>query len=133
MTSPSAADVVRAVYAAFGRGDAVAVFALCAPDTVWTMNGPKEHPYAGVFRGVAGVGRFLGALASTVEVLDFGVDEEHVAGTHVVCVGHERLRARATGREVSNRWIHVFRVDGGRVARFEEWYDPAPLLAALAR
>ncbi len=122
-------DVVHAAYAAFGSGNGAAILALVSPDTVWTLNAPKEHPYAGTWRGPQGVAAFLGAIAGSVQVLAFGIDEEHVAGEVVVCVGHETVRHKMNGESNENRWIHLWRVVGGRITRFEEWYDTATFLA----
>lgn len=127
------ADVVRRMYAAFGAGDAPALLALAAPDSVWVVNAPKDHPYGGTFHGHAGFRQFLGAIAASNEMQAFGVDALHVAGDDVFVIGHETGRWRASGRAYTIRWLHHVRVAGGRVTRFEEWFDTATALAARAR
>ncbi len=123
-------DVVHAAYAAFASGNRPAVLALLSPDTVWTMHAPADHPYAGVWKGPQGVAAFLNAIASTVQVVAFGIDEEHVAGDVVVCVGHETVRHKMNGESNENRFIHLFRVVAGKITRFEEWYDTATFMTA---
>jgi len=123
-------DVVHAAYAAFASGNRAAVLALVSPGTVWTLHAPEEHPHAGVWRGPKGVEAFLGAIAASVQVVAFGIDEEHVAGDVVVCVGHETVRHKMNGESNDTRWIHRFRVVAGRSTRFEEWYDTATFMAA---
>ncbi len=123
-------DVVQRVYAAFGAGDGPALVALAAPDSTWVVNAPSEHPYGGTFVGVAGLQRFLGAIAANVAIEAFGVDRLCATGDDVFVVGHETGRWRGSGRAYTVRWLHHFRVQQGRVAAFEEWFDTATALAA---
>lgn len=123
-------DVVQRVYAAFGAGDGPALVALAAPDSTWVVNAPSEHPYGGTFVGVAGLQRFLGAIATNVAIEAFGVDRLIATGDDVFVVGHETGRWRRSGRAYTVRWLHHFRVEQGRVAAFEEWFDTATALAA---
>lgn len=118
-------DVVKATYAAFGRGDGAAILALLDPATVWTVHAPAAHPYGGEFRGVEGVARLLGAIAANVDVLAFAPVAFTSEGDRVVVEGGETIRAKATGRTLAHRWVHVFEVRGGKIARFEEWFDSA--------
>lgn len=133
MTIPAPADVVRALYAAFGRNDGAGIVATLDPTTVWTHHAPASHPYGGTFRGIDGVTAFLGAIAAHVEMLDFGPDEFVAQGELVTVTGHETLRARATGRTLTHRWIHLFEVRAGKIVRFEEWADSAKGLELFRR
>jgi len=49
-TSDAGVDVVRAAYAAFGRGDVAAIVNLLSDDVDWRFNGPKLLPYSGRFK-----------------------------------------------------------------------------------
>jgi uncharacterized protein len=130
MTSGNA-DVVRALYAAFSSGDAPGIFATLDPEVVWEVHAPKEHPYGGTFSGFDGTRTFLGAIGATVEMQDFGADEVVASGDVVVAMGHERFRVRRTGKTLSHRWLHVFRLRGGKVVRFDEWFDSAAVMEVL--
>ena len=121
-------DVVRAAYAAFGRGDGAAVLAANDPSTVWTLHAPPSHPYGGVFKGVDGVGRFLGALMGHVDMLEFAPEEFTAEGNLVTVTGRETIKAKSTGKTLSHRWIQLFEVRGGKIVRFEEWYDTAKVI-----
>jgi hypothetical protein len=123
-------STVDAIYAAFGAGDLPRVLSCFAPDAVLTLHGPPEHPYAGSWRGLAEAERFFAKIAETVEVLDFRVDERLPAGETVVVVGHEKGRVRRTGKTYETKWVHVFRLRGEKVVRFDEFYDSAAVVAA---
>jgi ketosteroid isomerase-like protein len=122
---------VRALYVAFAKGDGPGIFALLDPAVVWEVHAPPPHPYGGRFEGFAGTQTFLGAIAASVEVLSFAAEETVASGDLVVGVGHERLRVRATGKVLVQRWVHLFRMRGGKVVRFEEWFDSATALEAF--
>jgi uncharacterized protein len=51
-------QVVRDLYAAFGRGDITALLALVAENMVWRMPGMVPH-YSGTYRGPRGVAGFF--------------------------------------------------------------------------
>ena len=45
--------------------------------------------------------------------------------------GRTVATAKATGRRFDMQWVHLFTIDGGRVTRFEEFYDTAQITPAL--
>jgi ketosteroid isomerase-like protein len=55
-----------------------------------------------------------------------------VAGDEVYVRGSFRGRSKATGRTWETRWVHVFRVDGDRLARWDGYLDSAAAVAAHA-
>lgn len=122
--------VVQRVYAAFGSGDGAALMGLAHPDSTWTLHGPPSHPYAGTFRQHAGLGRWLGAIGASIELLAFEPRAFHVAGDEVFVVGRERARWKPRGGEYDVTWLQRFTVRGGQVTAFEEWLDTASVLAA---
>lgn len=122
--------VVQQVYAALGKGDVPTLLMLAATDSVWTVHAPKEHPYGGVFRGQGGLGKFLGQLTRSAQLLEFAPTEFHVAGDQVFVVGRERIRWKPDGGEFATSWLQRWRVKDGKIAVFEEWTDTATGLAA---
>lgn len=128
--APTPAEVVQRVYAAFGSGDVKALVALASPTSTWTLHGPRAHPWAGTYRGTEGLGQFLAAIATAVEISTFEVGETVAAGATVVVFGREAGRWRASGKPYGTTWVHRFRVEGGRVATFDEWLDTASVLAS---
>jgi cytochrome c553 len=126
-------EVVKDLYAAFGRGDLQHIEGLLSPEVVWTFHGP-EHliPYAGVFKGREGVRQFFAAVAGTIDVHEIGQRQFVQQGDTVAVVGWERSMARDTGGEFRANWLHLFTLEDGHITTFEEFTDTAAIAGALA-
>lgn len=127
MTDPrtGAADVVRSVYAAFSRGDAAAVLAPVAADCDWQCLAPAAVPFAGRFRGPAGVQEFLGRVLGSLRLEAFEPHTFLADGATVVVLGRDRGTSVTTGKPYATDWVHVWTVEDGRVTAFREYFDPA--------
>lgn len=116
-------DIVEAHYAASERGDLAGMVENFADTIAWTeMAG---FPYAGTYVGTdaikAGVFGRLGAdwkgfRADPDELVDGG------DGT-VVAIGHYSATHRATGKGMRVRFVHVWRVEDGKITGFEQFTD----------
>ena len=124
-------DVIKQIYAAFGRGDMPAMLALLDADVSWSTPGGSELPTAGKRRGHSEVLAFFGTLVATLDIVRFTPNDFFAHADKVVVLGDEECRVKASGAMVVNRWVHVFTVNDGRVVAFEEVFDTAPLVAAL--
>jgi ketosteroid isomerase-like protein len=117
-------ELVRGIYAAFAAGDVPAVVAAMAPDMVWNEaeNFPYAdgNPYCGADAILGGVFARLGSewdgfAAVPEEFLD--------AGETVVVLGRYRGTCKATGQGLDAQLAHVWRVAGGKAARFQQYTD----------
>lgn len=125
-------QVVQDLYAAFGRGDVPGILELLAEDVDWYFNGrPEDIPFAGRWQGREGMIGFFQTVGETCEVLSFGPNEVIALGEHVLSLGHERVRVRATGQEFETEWAHLFSVASGQVVRLREFYDTAVMARAF--
>ena len=125
-------QVVQDLYAAFGRGDLPGLVALLDENVDWHFNGrPDDIPFAGQWLGRGKMMDFFKTVAETCEVLEFGPNEVLVFDEHVLALGHERVRARVSGREFESNWAHLFSVQNGRVVRLREFYDTAAMAEAF--
>lgn len=115
---------VRGIYEAFGRGDVPAVLGAFSPGIVWNeaenFRYADGNPYVGpeaVLHGVFArcVGEWDGFAVEVTEVLD--------AGETVVVVGRYKGTFRATGRPQHTQFAHVWRLEGGKVTRFQQYAD----------
>ena len=126
-------EVVRTIYAAFGRGDLEGILARLDPQVSWRTPGPSELPTAGLRRGVDEVREFFGVLFSTLDVQDFRPADFLAQGDKVVVLGTSREGPKGTGRLVEFRWVHVFTVRGGKIVDFEEPADVSALVEEFRR
>jgi uncharacterized protein len=121
-------EVASRLYEAFERGDADALLALLDPEVDWELVGPDEIPYFGAYRGVDEVRRFLGLLAAHCQVEAFEV--QSLIETERGALAEGRERGRFTGRAgtYEMRWCHVLEIGDGRVKRFTDHLDTAPMI-----
>ena len=92
-------EVVRHVWDAAARGDAAAVLALYDADVVWDVSrGPLGGlAGSGVYHGHAGLSSFFRSWRQAWDDVDYELDELIDAGEHVITVGRQRGRGRASG------------------------------------
>lgn len=125
-------EIVKGMYAAFGRGDVAGVMNDLADDIVWVTPGSNAIPYAGTYRGLDQVGGFFQALDATCELDPFMPEQYVEQGDTVVALGSYTGRARASQNPFQSSWSMVFKLRGGKVTRFEEHMDTAAVEAAFA-
>ena len=117
-------ELVRAIYAAFGAGDVEGVVSRMAPEIEW--NEAENFPYAdgnpyrgpeailgGVFARLGGEWDGFAAVAN--EYLD--------SGETVVVVGRYTGTFKATGRAVDAQMAHLWRIEDGKAAGFQQFTD----------
>ncbi|MCE7974174.1 MAG: DUF4440 domain-containing protein [Leptolyngbya sp. PLA1] len=116
--------VVRGIYEAFGRGDVPAVLGAFSAEIVWNeaenFRYADKNPYVGpeaVLHGVFArcVGEWDGFAVDVGEVLD--------AGDAVVVLGRYKGTFKGTGRPQHTQFVHVWRLEGGKVTRFQQYAD----------
>jgi ketosteroid isomerase-like protein len=123
--------LIQSLYAAFGRGEIATIIAALAPDMEWRLNGSRaDHPLLGTWKGPQGVQAFFGKLAEIQDFSEFSPREFFSAGDRVFVLGHYAATMRKTGRKAASDWVHIFTVQGGKVAAFLEFTDTAEFARA---
>jgi len=126
-------EIVRNVYAAFGRGDLGGILAQLDPHVSWRTPGPADVPTAGLRHGVAEVGEFFTLLLNTFDMQEFLPANFLAQDDKVVVLGTSREAPKGTGRFVDFRWVHVFTLRGGRIVEFDEAADVSALVEEFRR
>jgi len=125
-------QVARKLYAAFEHGDFAAVEDLIAPDATWTYYGPPSAlPFGGVWHGPKGVADFFAKVGETLSNPVAGQYEFLVDGDTVVVPGFEESTVKSTGIRYRAENVHVFKIRGGKIVRFEEFIDSGKVLLAF--
>lgn len=122
-------QVVKAAYAAFGRGDIQALLGMLTEDVEWRFPG-EGLPLSGVYRGHDGVARFFKNLDQDSQMVGFEPREFLTSGGRVVALGWYRGKIKATGQTFESEWAMAFTVRDGKIARFQEYVDTQVLAAA---
>jgi ketosteroid isomerase-like protein len=123
MSEQANEQVVRRLYAAFGRGDVAGVLDTLAEDIEWRIAGRSVLSYAGVHRGRDEVAKFFETLGQAQEFEVFEAQEYFARADKVVVLGHERQRVKATGLTVETEWAQVFTLAGGKITKFHNFVD----------
>lgn len=127
--SPAVAAIGEA-YRAFARGDVAAVLAALDPQVAWTE--AAGSPYPGTHVG-------HDALVQDVFVR-IGQDWESFVptpsefldcGSTVIVLGTFDGVHRTTGKAMTSRFAHVYRLADGRVTAFESVNDTHPVRQAM--
>ncbi len=127
-------QVVQDLYAARLRGDQPAMLALVAEEADWCVVGrAQDSPFAGFRQGREQIAALFELWATMIELLAFDLNEVLACDRHIVALGHERIRVRATGRVGEYDWAQVFTVGQGQIQRLVEYGDTAAMAAAWRR
>lgn len=131
MPDTSNLETVKAVYAAFHRGDLPGVLDLWSDEATLEWYGPAENPFAGTWRGRAGAQEWLTLVATSIEFHESENREFYADGDTVIVVGYEKGTIRSTGRVYEQQWVSLFTLHDGAVVRFRQFADTAAVAAAL--
>lgn len=125
----SNAEVIRAVYAAFGQGDVPAVLARFDERIDWQE--PESLPFDNQVGPQAVAANVFARVVALVPNLSVAPDEIHEAGDVVFGIGTYRGTAAATGRDFQADLVHVWRLRDGKVTGFRTYTDTHTWLEAL--
>src|SRR5262245_51960647 len=121
--------VVRRLYEARGNPDIIRQ--ALAPDIRWEV--VEGFPYGGVYVGLDDVlGNFFGRLVEDFENFVAAGAEFFESGDRVIALGSYSGRAKATGREFTARFTHVWTLRGGKIVRLQQCADTVQVTRALA-
>jgi steroid delta-isomerase-like uncharacterized protein len=95
-------QTVKAIYAAFPRGDVKFILDQCADDVSWGIDSAATEvkPY-GVRHGRDGVASFFAAWGETADFHSFEASEYVSTGDHVFCVLRYELTVKANGNRLA--------------------------------
>lgn len=122
MGTEESLQLVKAGYAAFGRGDVQGLIALLSDDVEWHIPG-EGLPLSGIYRGHDGVAQFFQKLSQDSDILAFEPREFVAQDDQVVVIGWERARPKTTNRVLEVDWVMAFTVRGGKIVKFRQYSD----------
>jgi ketosteroid isomerase-like protein len=115
-------EIVRGIYDALARRDAVSPFEVYAEDIVWDMSRLRTaFMYSGgpVYRGHEGVRQSWREGLSAFGEIDMTAEELIDAGDKVLALVSERETGRASGVPVKNAHLAVWTLAAGKVTRVQ--------------
>ncbi|HEX2087951.1 MAG TPA: nuclear transport factor 2 family protein [Solirubrobacteraceae bacterium] len=126
MTEQSNVETIKGAYAAFAEGDVDAILARLDDDVEWTV--PTVLPHGGDFHGRDDAARFFAGVMEKWDGIEVRVDDIVAERDRVVVLGRAQGRLRSAG-DAGYGFVHAWTLRDGRAVRFEEYVDPAELLA----
>ena len=123
----SGSDLLKSLYAAFGRGDVPTVLGAMDPKIEWRE--AESNPYMPSGDAWVGPNTVLTEL-----FMKLGEDWDgftvtpatyHDAGDTVAVEGRYTGTHRGTGNSVDAQFCHVWTLQGGRVTKFQQYTDTA--------
>ncbi|MFI0449722.1 nuclear transport factor 2 family protein [Actinomadura sp. 6N118] len=124
--SPSVA-VVRRLYDS--KGDPAVSQEIMAPDIVWDIT--PGFPNGGVYHGFDSVvNDFFGPLFGRFDTFYPVAEEFYADGDHVIALGDYQGSTK-TGKNVQVRFIHLWTVREGKLARMQQAADSLVVDRAL--
>lgn len=124
-------DLVKAFYAALGRGDVPALLGLLHPALEWTE--AEGFPYySGTWRRPDDVlEKLIVPLTADWDNFSAIADDFIAEGDRVVSLGAYAGVSKATGKAMRAPFAHVWRVADGKLKRFDMYADTLLVHRAL--
>lgn len=123
-TSTPETDLIARMFEAFAAQDLEAAVATVTDDSVWIHHGTRKLPSVR-FEGREGVRTFFRVNFTAFAVEYFRPLETLQAGDKVIVFGEEKFVAPGESEPWAQRWIQVYTVRDGLIARMEEFATSA--------
>jgi ketosteroid isomerase-like protein len=125
--SSEQAEVVRAQWEAYNRGDMDAFLAPVDPDCEFHED--PSFPEAGVYRGPEEIRAYISQFREAMADHSFEIQEVRDLGSEVIALLHERARGKASGVEVDIRPAFVYRFRSDKIVWARAYLDRSKALA----
>ncbi len=134
MSSTDNIEIVKAAYAAFGRGDLDSILATLTDDVDWAADTRSDAaPWYGIRNGKAEVAAFFEDIGKTIEIDDFTpLTFASNDDGDVFAIVRWAWRSRRTGAEAKMQLHHWWRITDGKISYFRGAEDTPTTLAALS-
>ena len=118
-------EVVNKMFQAFGTGNMEALKLTLSDTSVWVYYGSDLIPYSGTYKGKEEVVRFIGNIVSSVDILDFKVEQIISNGKTVVVLSSEKQKIKKNSKILEQNWVQVYTVENGLITKMDEYANTA--------
>ncbi len=125
-------EIVKSMYAAFGRGDVPYIQSCMAPDVSWESEGPASLAFAGIRKGPEEAAGFFAGLAAEHTDIFFEMTEFLENANAVAVFGRYEVTLTANGKRVATPVGHYFAFEDGKVVRCINIVNTGAFLEAQA-
>ena len=125
--------LVQQAYANFKNADIDGLLSLFSEEITWELPEMEGVPFGGKREGLGPVMEFFAQIGMSQEPLRFEPNEFIAEADKVVALGSYDWRVRATSRDFTSNFVHVFTITGGKISGFREFLDTAACIAAYQK
>ena len=125
--------IIERFYECIEAGDIDGLVTCLADDCEGQHAGlPELIPWAGTYRGHAGIIEFFGLLDQQLEPVSSEPPKFIAQGDTVIVLGRDKNLVKETGNTYEADWAHVFTLRDGKIADVRELTDTASEIIALS-
>jgi uncharacterized protein len=124
------ADVMKQAYSDFNSGNMEGVLDSWADDIRWEGSTDERIPGGGKYDGKDQAQQVLSNIPQNFESFSSPADEFHEDGDVVIALGHAEGKAKGGG-EFKVPFVHVWRMEDGKVKRAQLLTDTAVIVEAM--
>jgi uncharacterized protein len=117
------AKLIQQAYRSVNTGDIPSLLNVLAENILWILPGMVNVPFAGSWQGREQVGQLFRRMIEAQDVVEFEPEEFFAKREKVVVLGHFTMRVKATGKLSRSQWVHVWKVDEGKISYMREYVD----------
>jgi ketosteroid isomerase-like protein len=121
-------ELSRKGYEAYNRDGPYAILQFLDPEVEW---GTPEQGTEGFYHGHGGVRKFLDDFFEVFEEAQIDPEEFIDAGDRLLVPFRFRAKAKGSGLEIEEHWVHVWTIRGGKAIRLEQYTERAAALEAV--
>lgn len=114
-----------------GAADQVPMDTWISPSAALHYPGAPVIPWAGEWRGVAGMNDFLKSFGEHVETIEMKTESIDAVGERVFVLGYTLGKVRSTGKQYRSDWCLVWEFHEGRCISMREYQDTQAIAAAV--
>jgi ketosteroid isomerase-like protein len=123
-------EVARKGYEAYNREGPYAILDFLDPQVEWGTPEQDVNP-AETFKGHDGVRRFLDQFFEVFEHAEIQPEEFIETGERVLVPFLFKAKARGSGIELEEHWVHVWTLRDGKAVRLDQYTDRGAALEAV--
>lgn len=115
--------LLEAAYASWAARDLDATMACFSEDVLFAIHLPENVPFSGVVRGKSALRRRLKSLLDEFDFIEYKPVQLTAKGSSFHSQVYFHYQHKATGLRYEGRIRHVWRIEGDKIVRFEEFHD----------
>lgn len=124
-------ELVQQAYGDYARGDFDHLLSCMTPQVDWEIPDVPGLSFTGKRRGADQVREYFQLANEDMGVREFTPKEFIAQGNKVIVLGYGAWTAKNSGQDFESDWVHVFTIEGGRIAAFREFMDGHRAAAAF--